>query len=190
MTTTDRITVQPLTPERCDDYFTFFEGPAFSDNPDWSTCYCFFSQALHHCEKWSERTGAENRASTLEAITNGTMRGWLAYNGEEVIGWCNANRHERYTTLEGYGEAAPETGAITCFLVAPEHRGRGVARMLLDAAVEGFRSEGLQAVEGYPRIVAEGAGMNYHGPMALYLEAGFTPVREIEKSAVVRRELR
>jgi len=183
-----RITLRPLSPELCGDYLAFFESAAFSDNPQWSTCYCFFNQAPHHCEAWDERTGVQNRAAIVELLERGELRGWLAYDGERVVGWCNANHRERYTTLDQYGSAEGNLGAVTCFLVSPEYRGRGVARRLLDAACEGLRAEGRDGVEGYPRTVAESAAANYHGPLEMYLAAGFTPVREVGAVTVVRRE--
>ena len=36
------ITFDRLTPERLEDYLDFFDAPAFTDNPDWASCYCFF----------------------------------------------------------------------------------------------------------------------------------------------------
>ncbi|MBP0652123.1 GNAT family N-acetyltransferase, partial [Mycobacterium tuberculosis] len=56
-------------------------------------------------------------------------------------------------------------GAITCFLVAPDRRRRGIARALLDAALAGFAEDGLAIAEAYPRHAADGPAANHHGPM-------------------------
>ena len=37
--------------------------------------------------------------------------------------------------------------------------------------------------------VWQGDAHNYHGPLAMYLKAGFTPHREIENLVIVRRKL-
>jgi hypothetical protein len=64
-----------------------------------------------------------------------------------------------------------------------------VARRLLDAACAGFRDMGLVVAEAYPRKQASGDAANYHGPLALFLEAGFAPFSESETVVVVRKNL-
>lgn len=39
------IEIKALAPELLDDYLAFFDSVAFTDNPDWSGCYCCF---YHH----------------------------------------------------------------------------------------------------------------------------------------------
>jgi len=84
---------------------------------------------------------------------------------------------------------AGEVGSIVCFLVAKPFRGQGVAAGLLDAACAGFRERGLRVAEAYPSRTAAGDAATYHGPLALYLRAGFKPYREVGQSVIVRREL-
>ena len=90
--------------------------------------------------------------------------------------------------------------SIVCFAVAPEARGRGVARALLDGAVEHARAAGAEALEAYPVAVPAGAGIDaeaaFTGTLPMFERAGFTVVAEraSDPSAsrprvVVRREL-
>jgi ribosomal protein S18 acetylase RimI-like enzyme len=86
---------------------------------------------------------------------------------------------------------ADSIGVIFCFVVAPECRRQGVARALLDAACEGFRSAGFKAVQARPARHAEGAAANHLGPLSMYLAAGFSIVAETPGGDVfVRKELR
>ncbi len=66
---------------------------------------------------------------------------------------------------------------IWCFRVAPGHRGQGVARALLEGAVEFAREHGAPAVEGYP-VDNQGrkvdSTMAYVGTRSLFEAAGFT----------------
>jgi ribosomal protein S18 acetylase RimI-like enzyme len=81
-------------------------------------------------------------------------------------------------------------GVVFCFVVAPEVRGQGIARLLLDAACDGLAASGMSAVQAKPSKQAEGAAANHLGPLAMYLAAGFTVVRETEDGDVfVRKEL-
>jgi hypothetical protein len=44
-------------------------------------------------------------------------------------------------------------------------------------------------VEAYPRKDTSGEAANYHGPLAMYLAAGFEPVKEEEGVVTVRKKL-
>jgi hypothetical protein len=36
------VTINPLTAELLDDFVCFFDQVAFTDNPDWASCYCYY----------------------------------------------------------------------------------------------------------------------------------------------------
>jgi ribosomal protein S18 acetylase RimI-like enzyme len=183
------ITIRPLSADLGDDYFRFFDGEAFSDNPGWASCYCYFPHAPHATEKWDERTGAQNRQAVGEIIAGGTQRGFLAYVDGKVVGWCNAGLHSTFTTLDPEQAGTPPTGSIVCFVVSPAYRRRGVARELLAAVLDGFRRDGIRVVEAFPRMQASNPAEHYHGPLELYLRAGFTLVGERNGIGLVRMEL-
>jgi len=78
-------------------------------------------------------------------------------------------------------------------VVAKEHRRRGIARQLLEAACEGFVAQGLVLAEAYVLKGVEGDAMNYPGPLSMYLAAGFERYRECscdgDDTIVVRKRL-
>ncbi|HWH84314.1 MAG TPA: GNAT family N-acetyltransferase [Burkholderiaceae bacterium] len=83
------------------------------------------------------------------------MRGWLAYTDGQAIGWFNAGPRRFIEGLFDTPEPlADRIGALACLVVAPTHRGQGVATALLDAACEGLRAEGFEWAEAYPRANA------------------------------------
>lgn len=187
--TTDCI-IRPLSPELLADYLHFFDHEAFRDNPGWASCYCHFSFAQHQEKKWQERTAQENRAAVSELTCGGQMEGYLAYVDGKVVAWCNASPRERFTTLPADMSAeVGRTGAIVCFVVAKPFRGQGIARRLLTAACDGFRDRGFDVVEAYPRKEAPNQASNYHGPLSMYLKAGFEPVGESDGVVKVRKTL-
>ena len=185
------ITIKALSPALKEDFLRFFDGPAFSDNPKWSSCYCQCFYEDHSVVKWSERTAPQNRALACQRIQGETMQGYLAYSEETPIGWCNAAPRALLHALDD--EPTPDSeliGAIICFLIEPSHRGQGVARHLLEAACEGLREQGVRIAEANPRTAAASASDNHFGPLSLYLSAGFTVHREDEDGSVyVRRAL-
>ena len=75
---------------------------------------------------------------------------------------------------------AERVWSIPCFFVRREHRGRGVARALLEAAVSEMRRQSVSLVEGYPvKPPASGApipaAFAYTGTRSLFEAAGFRP---------------
>ncbi len=191
------IEVHPLERERLADYLQFFDRAAFTDNPEWAGCYCLFYHVPEH--EWEKRSGAQNREGAASLVRDGGLAGFLAYEGGNPVGWCNANRKDRYALLGGSpelwepGEDGSRTLSVVCFVIAPGHRRRGIARMLLSAACSAAcsvaQARGLERVEAYPRKKARTAAEHYHGPLELYLSQGFVVHRELPDSWIVRRPL-
>ena len=182
--------IRPLVPARRDDYLEFFEQRAFTDNPQWDSCYCHFPHADHAAKEWSQRSGEENRAAVCARIADGRMSGWLAYVDGRTVGWCNAGPCSAVAGLfDELEPLADRIGAIVCFVVAPEHRGQGVARALLAAACDGLAARGFEWAQGYPLKDADASAAESHfGPLALYREAGFEEAGAIGKRRVKMRK--
>lgn len=187
------LTIRELRDQTLPDFLAYFDNVAFADNPGWAHCYCFF----HHVDKdqadWENQTGPENRAAVCGLVKQGAMKGYLAYLDDKVVGWCHAAPRTLIPNLQKEPDLASDeleaTGAIVCFVVAKEYRGMGVATQLLDAALQGFRQQGLTWAEGYPRRSATTDAANYHGPLNLFTEAGFQTIRELPNFWIVRKRL-
>jgi GNAT superfamily N-acetyltransferase len=185
--------VRELTADLLSDWLAFFDHDAFADHPEWANCYCHFFHANHAEKDWDTRSAEENRAASSALILSGRLRGHLAYLDGKPAGWCQAAPRLLIPNLAsdpGFAvDDAGDVGSIACFVVARPYRGLGLARHLLDAACTGFRAQGLRIAEAYPRVQALGDAANYHGPLSLYLDMGFSPQVEREKVLVVRRDL-
>jgi len=185
------LTIRRLTPALKDDFLRYFEGAAFADNPRWKSCYCQFLYVDHSTVTWSARTAEQNRAAACERIDCARMQGLLAYRGDEVVGWCNAAPR---VLLDAFNDEpdpdAQRLGQITCFVVARAHRRSGVARALLDAACGMLQAQGMALAEASPSRAAATDAEHHHGPLSLYLSAGFSVHREHDDGTVlVRRPL-
>jgi GNAT superfamily N-acetyltransferase len=186
-----KITIESLNTDRMTDYLRFFDDKAFTDNPRWAGCYCYFPLHDPTQTQWQTRTGAENRAAVCECIEQRRAPGYLAYHDGDVIGWCSAGPWSRYPMLRDDSPANVESmGAIFCFVVAPEYRRLGVAAALLGAACDGLRAQGLKSVRARPPKDAVGPAANHLGPLSMYLRAGFRVVREdTEGNVYVHKDL-
>jgi GNAT superfamily N-acetyltransferase len=140
---------------------------------------------------WGERTALENAELRERLCAEGEYDGLLAYAGDEPVGWCQLGRRDRLAKLVDQLELEPdpETWAVSCFLVAPSHRGRGVACTLLDAAMSTAGENGARRLEGYPRPGAIAADEAWTGPERLYASRGFEPVRAAGARSVVALHL-
>jgi GNAT superfamily N-acetyltransferase len=169
------ISIDALSAGSAPAFFRFFDGPAFADNPRWSGCYCRFPFVDHAREHWDAMDGKTNRAGTAARIARRGMQGYLARAGGEVVGWVNAGPSRLYPAgnVGGADLTGEKIGHILCFVVAPAWRRRGVARALLGAACDGLKAQGMTHAQGNPRGSARGDADNHHGPLPLYLEAGF-----------------
>lgn len=157
---------------------------AFSDNRDWSSCYCAFYNVAGSQEAWGRRTAAENLALKASLIAEGRTNGVLAYDESgRVAGWVHADRRLHLPRLDGWGvpkDAA--AGAVVCFVVRPDLRRRGVARQLLAAACSRLADLGCDHVDCWPvtkvrkHPTLSRDAVDYHGPLQMYLDAGFEVV--------------
>jgi ribosomal protein S18 acetylase RimI-like enzyme len=143
-------------------------------------------------EGWGERSAAENGAFRDSLCDAGHYDGYLAYDSAEPVGWCQAgprDRLEKLVTQLGL-HPDPAVWAITCFLVAPSHRRRGVARALLRHALADLGARGVARVEAYPRA---GTGLDegdlWTGPAGLFVDEGFRHAGDSPRGPVLARDL-
>jgi GNAT superfamily N-acetyltransferase len=188
------IEVRPLTPAMKQEYLTYFDGPAFCDNPVWARCYCLsYHIDLPPGSEFDERSGALNRAERAAQIERGEASGVMAFAGDRVVGWCNASPRTSLPLLDrtpGFEcDDRAATGSIVCYVIAPRYRGQGIARKLLDGAEAMMRSRSMRWLEAFPPKAARTDASSYHGRLSMYLDAGFEQVRETDRFVVVRKAL-
>ena len=184
------IIIKRLSPKLIDDYLLYFDEIAFRDNPDWSYCYCRFPQAPHDKCRWQDFTKKQNRQAVIELIKSEKLNGFLAYADDIPIGWCNAGPRTNVTITPDYEEPeADQIVALTCFIVAKEYRGKGVARLLMKTALEVFKSKGYKYAEGYPLEKMEGEAANHWGPKELYASEGFEQYAIEDDMITMRKKL-
>lgn len=141
---------------------------------------------------WGERTADENRRFRDDLFDRGEYDGYLLYADDQPVAWCQAGPRDRLEKLRlKYGlEPAPDTWAISCFVVAPEFRGLGAAHALLAGVLEDLAAQGVRRVEAFP---AAGEGLPaddvWTGPARLYAKHGFSRSGGSDDRPVLARSL-
>ena len=190
------ITIKRLSPELIADYLDFFDHRAFTDDNPNGPCYC---TSPNQNEEEIQQMVGEFRTSgvketvrryAVEMLNQNRIHGYLAYDGETSVGWCNAADMESYSGFvpeSARRNACGKTVSIVCFEIAPEYRGRGIASALIHRVCEDAKAEGYAAVEGYAELSDRRNDFDYHGPARLYQKAGFTEAARKNGQVVMRK---
>ena len=192
------IVIRPLTSELNADYLDFFDHRAFTDDNPNGPCYCTSpNQDEAQIQKMIGEFKSFGVKETLrryaaEMLDRNMIHGYLAYDGDQSIGWCNA------ADIESYAGFVPafarditcgKTISIVCFEIAPEYRGIGIASAFIDRICNDAKADGYVAVEGYAKLSDEHDDFDYQGPVRLYQKAGFKEVAREKGQAVMRKLL-
>ena len=208
------IIIKKLTPDLLEDYLDFFDHRAFSDGSPFYPCYCsafnmsreriqneFFRQAEINgggSDGWKKAL----RDSAVRMVANGEIQGYLAYDGNLAVGWCNASDRLNYCRVGEFDlssvppdepcdgcQRRGQVKSVVCFEIAPEYRGKGIATLLLETVCRDARAEGYAYVEAYP-VKDEGLqGLAFTGPKRLYKKAGFMVTARKGSTLVMRKPL-
>ncbi|MEN8235406.1 MAG: GNAT family N-acetyltransferase [Actinomycetota bacterium] len=180
------IEIGPVTPDDVEDVLAFFDHDAFAGKPEWAMCYCRFNHVDVEKE-WGERTWQQNRAELADALRSGAMRAVIARVDGRIVAWLNCS--DRASSPE-YATGDDDGVAQTfCWSVAPPYRGHGLARSLLETAIEILSADGIRTVEGHAVVDPDDASTAYVGTKALYESCGFAIVDESDGRAKVTRHL-
>ena len=185
------IKIKPLNPALIEDYLYFFDNLVFTENPGWSKCYCYSFHFIGASKEWTKKN---NRASVIDYISQGKMKGYLAYADDKPVGWCNANNRLNYERLLKYYDLIDKESdgicSIVCFVTNPEYRRQGIAQKILEQAITDYTSQNYNYIEAYPGKGELSCEKHYKGPLDMYLKSGFEIVKDLKNQLVVRKQLR
>jgi GNAT superfamily N-acetyltransferase len=176
------IAVVPATPDRWPDI-----EELFARTPCWCQYWRLSSSAYGRIPRGVTREEhVEARKNDLRRqLDRPTPPGVIAYGDDVIAGWCglgprpDMERLVRSRTIAAVDDRP--VWSIVCFLVRSGYRRRGVARALLDGAIDCARSHGAPALEAYPVDPAGqrlDTALAYVGTAAMFERAGFRRVLE------------
>jgi GNAT superfamily N-acetyltransferase len=172
-----QVTVLPATVERWPDIEAYFRRI-----PCWCQYWRVSASEYGRASKGQDfQAQLANRRQALRCQLEGpTPPGVVAYLEDQMIGWCGfgprqqMERLVRSRTIPAIDDLP--VWSIVCFEVRPGFRRRGVARALLQGAIDCARSCGAPALEAYP-VDPEGARISapfaYVGLVSMFERAGF-----------------
>ncbi|MBN1504547.1 MAG: GNAT family N-acetyltransferase [Candidatus Eisenbacteria bacterium] len=183
--------VSPLTPSRWANFEQLFGRHGASGG-----CWCMWWRQT--AREFNAKKGEANRRAMRALVHAGRVPGLIAYEDNEPVGWVSVAPREEFPRLKGSRILKPvdekPVWSVVCFFVARPHRGKGIAKRLLEAAVDYAGSHDAKIVEGYAVEPAAGRAPDlfiYHGPAALFRSVGFKEVaRRSETRPIMRYSTR
>lgn len=193
------IEIRKLTPQLAEEYVHFFDVTPHDDTVEEHKCYCVTwrsddSSATDHTHWYPTRE--ERREHAIQLVREGRIQGYLAYQDNEIVGWCNANAdcQECIDYLRAYWPIAEypdgiRVKSIFCFVIAPRLQRKGIATKLLERVCKDAASDGFDFVEAYVNQEFIDTAHEFRGPLAMYEKCGFQKYAEREGKIVMRRAL-
>ena len=171
------------------DFLDYFDHVAFNgSNEQWDGCYCQFylntPERIKEIQAQPENRHAINRESACSRVESGQMQGYLAYDGDEMVGWLLAGESMLFPAIP---EADEKLARMLCFVIHPQRRGEGVATSMLSHAVDDLRSRGFAAVEAAPYKEVPSFEGNYRGTVSMFAKAGFEQVADMGDFGLLMR---
>jgi GNAT superfamily N-acetyltransferase len=196
----NELEIHPLTPDRLPDLASLFGQ---GGDPKW--CWCSFFRVRN--TDFASATAETNRKVLERAVATTAAQnrnpGLVAYRDGEPIGWVSVGPRDDYERLKHSKVLAPiddkPVWSIVCFVVSRKARNQGVARALLDAAIDYARRHGATLLEAYPVDTDGGrvpAAHAFKGTVGMFERAGFEVVerRQFNRTSpirpIVRRRVR
>lgn len=194
------IEIRKLIPSLAEDYVKFFDSTPHDDNLDEHKCYCV-CWCNDDYEGKDFSMVEKRRKWALQYVKDNSIQGYLAYSGDTVVGWCNANtksdclkcaswrRFMNYVPLEESNEKI-KVKSIFCFVIAPEIQRKGIATLLLQRVCKDAIQDGFDFVEAYPYKESSYQSSDFGGHFEMYIKNGFHVSLETEQGLVMRKSLK
>lgn len=193
------VEVRPVTADLWPELERFF-GPRGA----YANCWCaFFRVRSKEFEAGCRDKGAGNKLLMRRLTLDNQVPGLLAFRDQTPIGWVSVAPRDQFArVLNSRLLRPPEppdpttddaVWSVVCFWAPKQHRGQGVADVLLEAAVDYAYAHGANVIEGYPVDTSKnwpGIDAIYHGTVGLFERAGFVAVRHPNERRAVMRHAR
>jgi len=153
----------------------------------WGGCWCM---AFHPEGLRRGKPAPPNRSVKERRVQEGGAHAALVYDGSTAVGWCQFGPTEELPRIKlkrAYQEGLTELPdwRITCFFIDRDYRGKGVASIALEGALNEIARLGGGIVESYPQDV-EGQSTSgsflYNATVSIFERQGFQRTRRLGKN--------
>jgi GNAT superfamily N-acetyltransferase len=157
---------RPVTAGTWSDFEALFEAPG---GP--SYCWCMVWRV--DARERRETRGKARKPLMRARIMAGVPVGLLAYEGDAPVAWVSVAPRDTYHRLGGPPAAPGETiWSLACLYVPRRRRREGLARQLMEAAIDHARDRGATILEAYP-IEPDSPSYRHMGYVPMFEAAGF-----------------
>jgi GNAT superfamily N-acetyltransferase len=157
---------RPVTTANWRDFETLFEAPG-------APKYCWCMVWRRSAAEARLRGGPDRKRQMKTRIDRGIPVGLLAYLGIAAVAWVSIAPRTSYRNLGGPEPKPGETiWSLACFYIARVHRGEGLSRRLIAAAIDYAGENGATVVEAYP-VDAAAPSYRFMGFVSVFAAAGF-----------------
>ncbi len=142
-------------------------------------CYCM-AWWNPSWDGWNDRTCEQNLEAREELFSRQIFDGYLLYVGDEPQGWCQVGQRDQYSNLlKVYGLSPdPAVWSITCFLLNPELKSKGLTHTFLKLILDELRTNGIKRVQAFPHLGENLSSEDvWPGPLSIFEKAGFTTLK-------------
>jgi GNAT superfamily N-acetyltransferase len=180
------IEIKPLSSVVKEDFYKVHRAGEYTD-----FCLCGYWWVASS-EGWDERTQQEAIAQREDLFSREISDGYLLYLDREPVGWCQVYQRDRLPNLVNKFGFEPDADAwcIGCFMLVPQVRGKGLARLFLALLLVDLQDRGIKKVQAYPRMQSDlSENEVWPGPASLFQNAGFKVLGEQAGRAIMQLDL-
>jgi len=169
--------VKPLEESTWQDFARLVE----KHNGVWGGCWCL---GFHQ-----KGTGSfsKNKQEKKRRVRAGETHAALVYAGSNAVGWCQFGPTDTLPRIKHKRQYESELTdlpdwRITCFFVDREYRGKGIASIALEGALNEISGLGGGVVESYPEDAAgrsTSGSFLYNAALSIFERQGFQRVRRL-----------
>ena len=156
-------------------------------NGIWGGCWCM---SFHPEGVRRPKPAPPNRSEKERRVREGGAHAALVYDGSAAVGWCQFGPTDELPRIKNKrdyldGLTSLPDWRITCFFVDRGYRGKGIASIALEGALNEIARLGGGTVESYPEDV-EGRSVSgsflHNGTVSMFERHGFQRTRRLGKN--------
>lgn len=183
------IEIKPMTKELINEYLFLFDNMIHKENPEWSKCYC---NDYHFLGDVETCTRDMSRSLIINRINKNELRGYLVFENDKPIGWCNANDRLNYQRLlrdyDLIDNPNDKVCSVVCFLIHPDYRRKGISQKIIEQIISDYSNTDYDYIESYPKK-GKSSASDFKGPVELYKRNDFKIDKVYDEYYVMRKKL-
>ena len=153
----------------------------------WGGCWCM---AFHQEGVGRTKSASQNRSEKECRVREGRAHAALVYDGSTAVGWCQFGPTDELPRIKHKRDYLNSLTKlpdwrITCFFVDRDYRGKGIAFIALEGALNEIARLGGGTVESYPEDV-EGRSVSgsflHNGTISIFERQGFQRTHRLGKN--------